>query len=180
MNRNRLAPVLSAAVLAGTLAMAGWDSAATASTAAGGKVHMMVYSVNSDGPDLSAILSGAVGDYGPAVTVHPDGTVDPQHASEMELILTRGSFRLSIADIDKKFVKATSGEPIYPHTCSDFITVTAAAPVVAGSGTGSYRGISGSFTVTLTLHEVEAKPCHPTSMFLSQILLLAGAGTVSF
>ena len=58
----------------------------------------MVYSINSDGPDFRAVVTGAVGDYGPAVTVHPDGTVDPSHSSELELKLTAGSFRLSIAD----------------------------------------------------------------------------------
>jgi hypothetical protein len=33
---------------------------------------------------------------------------------------------------------------------------------VAGSGTGAYRGIRGSFPVTITLNEVEAQPCQPT------------------
>ncbi|MGH3225560.1 MAG: hypothetical protein ACRDPY_43890, partial [Streptosporangiaceae bacterium] len=82
----------------------------------------------------------------------------------------------------KMFVTAASHEPIYPRTCSDFISVTAAAPIVAGSGTGLYQGISGSLTMTATLHEVEVKPCSATSKggFISQILLLAGAGTVSF
>jgi hypothetical protein len=66
-------------------------------------------------------------------------------------------------------------------TCSDSISVTAAFPVVAGSGTGSYRGIGGSFTVTGTIDEVDAKPvCDGTSKFLSQVILLAGSGTVSF
>jgi hypothetical protein len=164
-------------------AAAGSTPAATTTRApipAGGKAHIIVYSINSDGPDFQAIVSGAVGDYGPAVTVYPDGKIDPQHTSNIELILTRGTFRLSIASIDKKFVKATSHEPIYPRTCSDFISVTAGVPVVPGSGTGAYRGISGSFTMTGTLNEVEARPCHPAAAFLWQIITLAGPGTVSF
>jgi hypothetical protein len=52
--------------------------------------------VNSDGPDFRAILTGAVGDYGPAVTVLPNGTVDPEHTSEMELKLVCWGARRSL------------------------------------------------------------------------------------
>ena len=78
----------------------------TASEKGTAGVHMMIYSVNSDGPYFRAILTGAVGDYGPAVRVPPDGTVDPEHTSQMELRLTRGSFRLSIAGLDAKIAEA--------------------------------------------------------------------------
>ena len=72
-----------------------------------------------------------IGDYGSAVNVYPDGKVDPAHNSEMEVRMTHGSFRLSIAALDKAFVKATSHEPIYPTTCTDLISVTGTTPVVA-------------------------------------------------
>jgi hypothetical protein len=196
MLRNRCALIASVAGLAAALAITGCASAtaSTARTAAGGgasaartaqapadgQAHIMVYSINSDGPDFRAILTGAVGDYGPAVSVHPDGTVDPDHASELELHLTHGSFRLSIAGLDTKIAAAFRQSPFNVSTCSDSISVTAAFPVVAGSGTGSYRGIGGSFTVTGTIDEVDVKPvCDGTSKFLSQVILLAGSGTVS-
>jgi hypothetical protein len=155
------------------------EASATTVAPASGQANIMVYSINSDGPDLRAVVSGAVGDYGPAVTVHPDGTVDPSHSSELELKLTGGSFRLSIADIDRKFVRAASHEPIYPRTCSDYMNVTSAAPIVAGSGTGAYRGITGSFRLTMTADEVEKKPCQPAAGFQWQVIVLAGHGTVS-
>jgi hypothetical protein len=194
MSRNRLGGVLGAAVLAGALAMTGCAPAtATTSTATTGAVsasaarhaavrghvNIMVYSINSDGPDLRTIIAGAVGDYGPAVTVDPDGKPDSEHGSEMKLNLTRGSLRLSISALDKKFVSATSHEPIYPATCSDFLSVRAAAPIVAGSGTGAYRGISGSFSVTATLHEVQVKPCQHANATAWQAVVLSGPGTVS-
>ena len=142
----------------------------------------MIYGVNTDGAYWRAIISGVVGDYGPAVSIYPDGQVDPAHNSEMELRLTHGSFRLSIAALDQAFVKAASHEPIYPKTCSDLMSVTESTPIVAGSGTGAYRGILGSFSVTLTGNEVEARPCRPNgpSAFRSQLLTAAGSGTVSF
>jgi hypothetical protein len=178
MTRN----LLGAAVLAGALALTGCVSAAattgTASTsaarspAARGHAEIMLYSINSDGPDFRAIVAGVVGDYGPAVTVGPA-------RSEMKLDLTRGSFRLSTAGLERKFALATRHEPIYRGTCSDFASVSAAVPIVAGSGTGAYRGISGSFSVTGTLHEVEAAPCPHSSAFRWQAIVASGPGTVS-
>src|SRR5579863_10574774 len=182
MNKNRIAVLVGVAGLAATLAVAGCASAssATASGAtavpvaqapAGDQAHIIVYSINSDGPDFRAIVTGAVGDYGPAVTVHPDGTVDPEHTSEMELRLTHGSFRLGIAGLDAKVVDAYHHWPSNVSTCSGSISFTLSVPVVAGSGTGSYRGISGSFTVTVAIDEVDVKPvCDGTSKFLSQVI----------
>ena len=158
---------------------AGVTSAAKTSAAAG-KVHFIGYSKNSDGPDLTVIVTGAIGDYGPAVTVHPNGTVDPGHTSELRLGLKKGSFRLSIASLDKKIVSVNSHWPSTP-TCSFHLSVTAATPVVPGSGTGLYRGISGSINMTVTIDEVDVKPCPTgTSRFISQLIFLVGAGTVSF
>jgi hypothetical protein len=59
---------------------------------------------------------------------------------------------------------------------------TRAAPVVAGSGTGAYKGISGSFTLTITVNEVDGQSsCHNgASVLLSQALFIYGPGTVSF
>jgi hypothetical protein len=155
MHRNRSASAFSVAVLAGALAMTGCASAATkadaaggtsaamttrAATAAGGTVHIIDYSINSDGPDFRVILTGAVGDYGPAVTVYPDGNVDPGHTSEMALKLTHGSFRLGIAGIHQKVISAFSHWPGNTSTCSGSISFTVPAPIVAGSGTGLYPG----------------------------------------
>jgi hypothetical protein len=187
---------LAAVVLAGATALASCSGqpkpaapdttpSAAAATAAtrppGGTVHIIDYSINTDGPYLHAILTGAIGDYGPAVTVHPDGQVDPQHTSQLRLNLTHGTFRLDIAALDKQIVKAYSHWPVDRATCSGSISFTIAVPVVPGSGTGLYRGIGGSFSVTVTIDEVDVKPvCNGTSRFLSQVILMTGTGTVSF
>lgn len=193
MNTRKIASLAAAGVAAAAIATAGCASATSASAAATapataqaaetikGATHIMVYSINSDGPHFQAIATGAVGDYGPGVTVHPDGTVDPEHTSQLELKLTHGSFRLSIAAADKAVVRAYQHWPSNPATCSGGITVSAPAPVVAGSGTGRYRGITGEFTLTVKIDEVDVKPvCNGTSKFLSQLILLDGTGTVSY
>ena len=143
-----------------------------------GEVNVTIWSIDSDGADFQAILSGAIGDYGPAVTVLPDGKVDPEHTNEMELELRHGTFRLYIDGIASKFRAQTSHEPLYAATCSDYFHVTATVPVVAGSGTGAYRGISGDFSLTLTGNEDQkTPPCG--SGFASQVILLTGSGTIS-
>jgi hypothetical protein len=196
MNRNHWTATLAAVAFISAFSLAGCTSArptaaadshtpvtATAIGNSGnrGNAHILVYSINTDGADFRAIVTGAIGDYGPAVTVYPDGKTDTSHSSQLELNLTRGSFRLSIATLDEAFVKTASREPIYPRTCSDFASVTADAPIVARSGTGSYRGISGSFQITATLDEVEASSCRPASPanFLWQVLSLSGSGAIS-
>jgi hypothetical protein len=194
MHKNRFMSMLAIAAFGGALVAGGCASAATGAPAAAttasaratavtsGTANIMIYGVNTDGAYFHAIVSGVIGDYGPAVSIYPNGTVDPQHTSEMVLRLIRGSFRIRIAALIKAFGKVTSHEPIGPKTCSDLMSATAATPIVAGSGTGAYRGIRGSFSVTLTGNEVEARPCGPDrpSAFRSQLLTAAGSGTVSF
>jgi hypothetical protein len=191
MHRNGFLFAFATAALAGVLVIAGCVSAAAkppaaaasarAAAATGGKANIMIYGVNTDGAYWHAIASGVIGDYGSAVSVYPDGQVDPAHNSQMELRLAHGSFRLSIAALDKAFVKATVREPVYPKTCTDLISVNGTTPIVAGSGTGAYRGIRGVFPVTITLNEVEARPCQPSpDAFHAQLITLAGSGTVSF
>ena len=143
-----------------------------------GKVNVIIWSIDSDGPGFQAILSGAIGDYGPAVTVLPDGKVDPEHTNEMELDLRQGKFRLYIDGIANKFRAQTAHEPVYAATCSDYFNVSAEVPIVAGSGTGAYRGISGNFSLTLSGDEDQkTPPCG--AGFARQVLLLTGSGTVS-
>jgi hypothetical protein len=191
MLRNRPAAIFATAVLAGALAVTGCAASAASTSAAStatasptaavaaDSAHLMVYSINSDGPDFRAIVTGAIGDYGPAVTVFPDGKVDPSHTHDLELKLTHGSFKLSITELDQRFVAVTTREPIYPRTCSDYMTASAPMAIVPGSGTGAYRGISGRFAVTITADEVEKKPCQPVGAIQWQALVLRGPGRVS-
>ncbi len=143
-----------------------------------GVANLVAYSINSDGPDFQAIVSGSIGDYGPAVTVLPDGKVDPEHTSGMELELRHGTFRLYIEPIANKFRAKTSHEPVFARTCSDYFDVTASVPIVVGSGTGSYRGITGNFSLSLVGNEDQVSPPCGNG-FARQILLLTGSGTVS-
>jgi hypothetical protein len=196
VRRKRLTSILAIAVSACALLAGGCASpannapaakapaagatSAAKTSAADGTVHFIGDSKNSDGPDFTVILTGAIGDYGQAVTVLPNGRIDPEHTSELRLGLQKGSFRLSIVSLHRE-LRSADNRWVANRTCSFHLSVTAAAPVVPGSGTGLYRGISGSFNLTVTIDEVDAKPCpHGTTRFFSQLIFVVGSGTVSF
>jgi hypothetical protein len=183
-----------ATALAGALTLAGCTAAAAASTAAAagtaqagagnpasvpGLTHVIAYSINTDNPVLTSVVSGAIGDYGPAEEVSPGSTGVSAHGGELELKLTRGTFRLNIADIDTKFIEGTSHEPVFPRTCSTYVSVSDAVPIVPGSGTGTYQGIAGTFAMTLTLNEVHNSPCTTSVSILRQVIVLSGAGKIT-
>jgi hypothetical protein len=195
MPKKRFMPMLAIAAFAGALLAGGYAAAATNAPAAGapaargsttapasgGTVRFTAYA-NDDLPGATVILTGAIGDFGEAVSVLPNGTIDPEHTSEFNLALTQGSFRISIGPLHEKLVKAFTHFKPNPRTCSGHVAVTGAAPVVADSGTGAYKGISGNLTLTVTVNEVDGKSsCHGgPSVLLAQALFIAGSGTVSF
>ena len=151
---------------------------ATPAPASGGHVFVTAYQ-NDDLPGATVVLSGAIGDFGAAVSVLANGTVDPEHSSQLNLALTQGSFRIVIGPLHAKLENALSHAPYNLRTCSGHVAVTWAAPVVPGSGTGAYKGISGTFKLTITGNEVDAKPgCLPFSgtALLAQSIFVAGSG----
>jgi hypothetical protein len=54
-------------------------------------------------------------------------------------------------------------------------------PIVGGSGTGSYKGIGGTFTLTITLDEIDkSNPCNESSAYVAQLIVMTGPGTITF
>ena len=182
------ARVFLIATLAGVLSASGCSSPATTPSTSGsttaatpaGSVQLTAYTDN-DGPTSTVILSGAVGDYGKARSVNPDGSVNPNHTSQLNLVLAHGSFRLSVADLDKKFVAVLAGLRVNTTTCSGTASASGSVPVVAGSGTGPYKGVHGTFVLTITLDEVyRPSGCSETSGgYLSEALVMTGSGRIS-
>src|ERR1700747_1343518 len=130
----------ASAPAAGAGASAPAASRTTPAPASGGAVRFTAYT-NDDLPGATVVLTGAIGDFGSAVSVLPNGTIDPEHTSEFNLALTHGSFRMLIGPLHAKLVKAFTHFKPNLRTCSGHVAVTGAAPVVAGSGTGAYKGI---------------------------------------
>ena len=148
--------------------------------ASGGRVFFTAYQ-NDDLPGATVILTGAISDFGAAVSVLRNGTVDPEHGSQLNLALTQGSFRIVIGPLHQMLENALVHAPFNLKSCSGHVAVTGAAPVVAGSGTGAYKGIRGSFTLTITGNEVVGRPCQRFSgSSLAEAIFTVGSGAVSF
>jgi hypothetical protein len=154
-------------------------AAVAVSSRAGGTVHLVDYEINSDGPASSVILTGAIGDFGTGETVKPDGSPDSEHTGQLKFTLKRGSFRVDIAALDARLVTAYQSFPADPRTCSGSVTVHAAAPVVAGVGTGAYQGLHGTFELAAMVDEVDAPPCDGTGAFIAQTIIISGSGAVA-
>ena len=189
MRTNRLLSILAAASLAGVTFLSVSVSGALATTASNGTVHIVSYG-DGAGAGSTDILTGAIGDSGSGISVDANGTADPANGTEQQLTLVHGSFRVSTKALDKSINKAFNSFQPDTSTCSGFVTATGVAPIVSGSGTGAYSGISGSFTVTFTYATIGPKntsgkhkgQCNQSNNAqpLGSAQLVTGSGTVSY
>jgi hypothetical protein len=186
---KRAASALTIAALAGALLTSGSTTTASASTVTNGVVHVFDYS-ESSGVGSTVVLTGAIGDTGSADSIDANGTPDPQNNTEVLLALVQGSFRISVVAIDKKIENAFNSFQPNHRTCSGNVSVTASTPIVAGSGTGAYAGITGGFVLTLSFALVGPKygsgkqegQCNQSNSAepVAQVMLVTGSGTVSY
>jgi hypothetical protein len=121
------------------------------------------------------ILTGAVADHGKDHQGFAGGgTIN-------KLVLSKGSLEINVGPIASKL-----SARVNPKTCSFADSATAPVPIVKGTGTGAYRGISGTFKTTVTtagiLPRLKNGRCNTSSSakLVAGILLAKGAGTVSF
>jgi hypothetical protein len=186
---KRALSALSIAALAGALLTSGGTMAASASTVTNGAVHVFVYS-DSSGVASTIVLTGAIGDNGSADSIDANGTPDPSNNTEVLLALVQGSFRVSVVRLDNKIKSAFNSFRPNPSTCSGSLSATGSVPIVAGSGTGAYTGITGGFVLTFSLayvgpkygsgkHEGQCNNSNSASP-VAQAMLVTGTGTVSY
>lgn len=136
-------------------------------------VHLTNYTDN-DGTQSTVVLSGAIGDFGQAVRSN-------DRQSIMTLHLSHGTFQLDITNLAKHFTTATGKAAFNQTTCSGNVSVDDPAPIITGSGTGAYSGISGNFSLSMNLDEVvpTQQGCSANSKMLSQAIVTSGWGNVS-
>lgn len=136
-----------------------------------GNVHLTDYT-NNDSTTSSVILTGVVGDYGTAKGDDAKGQLD--------LDLSRGSFRLDIADLDGRLLALMRHLAVNQHSCSAEATASARVPIVPGTGTGAYSTVRGTFDLTITLDELyHPGACQETAPYLAQEIVTAGWGSIS-
>jgi hypothetical protein len=186
MGAGRTAAV-AAAALAGVLGGGGAALAASSSgTPVGGPISVLLQpSGTSSGGKI--LIAGAIGDYGTTFDVDRNGKTDPNGDFGMTK-LTQGTF---VVDLTALRTKAAGARPRFnATTCSAALTVSARVPIVSGSGTGRYKGISGGVDFTESFGFIVSRytsgskkgQCNvgAGATTVSALGVAAGSGTVSF
>jgi hypothetical protein len=111
---------------------------------AGGTVHIF-YTQQSINANPAVVFTGAIGDYGKAVSIDKNGTPDPNGSYE-KVTLQSGTVEIDATALDTKFNKTKP--TAYPATCSGQETGTSSITLLGG--TGLYAGVSGTIHVDFT------------------------------
>jgi hypothetical protein len=169
---------VAAAVGATACVLGGGSVALAASSPKGGKINIYVTPKTSIKDQV--LVTGAIGDYGTAISQNAKGKPSPNGTFE-NVRLKQGGFIVNATGLNNKISKAKP--KINKTTCSVVFKVT--GPAAVGDGRGAYKGISGNLKITVTFAGVApktAKGCNLSSnaplhgMYQS----ITGSGTVKF
>jgi hypothetical protein len=153
--------------------------AGSSGTPGGGRIQLFVQPSQKQG-NGKVLFTGAIGDYGSSHSVTTDGK------KLATATLKKGTIKLNLTAISKKANNATP--TIDAATCSGSITVSAATPII--SGTGLYAGIHGTVKITESFgflgSTYKSGPkkgqCNMSNSgtTVAQMAIVYGSGTVSF
>jgi hypothetical protein len=143
----------------------------------GGPVDVIVQPGNNQGAG-KIIFTGAIGDYG---TSSPTKTKNGQKYGVATL--SKGTLHVDLTAIAKKVNSANP--PFDSATCSAEVSET--APAAISDGTGAYKGVSGSVTLTETFAFVSPRftkgkkkgQCNGNAT-AAEMGTVYGSGSVSF
>lgn len=155
------------AVLAISAGLAAADGAAT-----GGEIHLYEADTALDGNLGTVVITGAITDSG------TDNQGQGQNGANL-LELSNGTFQIDISAVGNKL----SALPVDPTTCSSNGTVSGRIPIVPGSGTGAYQGISGTLetkaTVAAIYPHLPGGGCNTSATQYPGILYAEASGRVT-
>ena len=132
------AVALAAVVVAGVTV---WSAEAATP---GGKI---AFYANVNSAPNHAVFTGAIGDYGTVVNIDKKGKID-QNGNFVKVTLTKGTFQIDATALNSKLSKNTPPLALSENNCS--AAFSGSAPVKLYDGTGLYKGIAGTATVTVT------------------------------
>lgn len=142
------AGILGAMLIGGTVFSGAAFGARPSSTTTGGTVYISV--TPNNGTTYPIVIAGAVADYGTATTIDQDGKVDP-NGNYVKIVLKQGDFEINSTTLNKN---ANSTAPAANNTTNCSYAFTASGPVTVFDGTGAYKGISGTLTITETFDAI--------------------------
>jgi hypothetical protein len=148
-----------------------------AATPQGGKIRVFITPTSSTNSKIT--VTGAIGDYGTAVSQDANGKVDANGNFE-KVTLKQGGFIVDGTGLNNALNHA---KPII-NTANCSFVFAGTGPTTISDGTGAYAGISGKVAITLTFAGITpktAKGCNFKSNKLSGgYQSITGTGSVSF
>jgi hypothetical protein len=111
----------------------------------GGAVKVWVTPKGPNGSHGTILIIGAVGDWGTTQNANANGTPNP-NGNYGKVTLQKGTFLVNLSTLNALSNKAQP--TVYASSCSAMFTVK--GPVGLSDGTGAYKGISGTLTITET------------------------------
>jgi hypothetical protein len=173
--------ILGVALLGSALLAA---AAAPGSTPRGGHVDLFL-TPNNDGIHGPIVVTGAIGDYGQTLSTDKNG--EPKaNGDYVKVTLRKGTFEMDATALN---AKAEQEQPrVEKATCS--FLFSSKGQVTLSNGTGRYKGINGTASVTITIAWVGARyragkhkgQCNlsESGQPIAQYTSITGAGTVEF
>ena len=161
-----------------TSCLLGATAAVAAAAPSGGKVQLFV--THQTAIRDKVLFTGAIGDYGKAISENASGKVDPNGSYE-QVTLKQGGFLLDVTGLTKAL---NSSKPqINKTTCSVVFSATGSG--IFKDGTGAYAGISGKVAITATFSGIApktAKGCNlaNSAPFYGSYQSITATGHVSF
>jgi hypothetical protein len=166
----------------GVLCACGASALAASSKPAGGSVAFFATPTNGAGSAGTILFTGAIGDHGSFVNISQAGKPDAT-GNYVRISLIQGGFEFNDTQLDAKAAKVVPNTNA--TTCSGALTVT--APVQFLDGTGLYKGIAGSVSVTefygYLLPRLANGKCNNAAageVSLNRYLAVIGGGNVTF
>ncbi|HEY2564800.1 MAG TPA: hypothetical protein VGI44_13880 [Acidimicrobiales bacterium] len=181
--RRIIGAALGSAVLIGSMLFGG--TAAFAQSGGAIKVFSPVNTSNTGNKPTPVVFTGAIGDYGTTVSVNSAGKSD-SNGNFTKITLKKGGFTVDSSSLNAAFNSSGAPSDFNSTNCSASISVgPATVTIVSDSGTGAYKGISGSVDLSANLALILPKKngsCNTSNSAnpVAAYGALTGSGTVSF
>jgi hypothetical protein len=154
------------------------------STPSGGAVKVWGV-LNASNKPSAVVITGAIADYGTTQSVNSSGKPD-ENGNNVKVTLKKGTFTVDTSQLNSALNSAQPTD-FNATNCSASETVSSVTvPIVSGSGTSAYKGISGSLNMSamlaLILPKTKSGSCNMSNSATPVATwgAVTGTGTVSF
>jgi hypothetical protein len=160
---------------------AGYATPAFGANKSGSVKVWVTQDMTNNTPTDPILFTGAIGDFGTSTSQDKNGKADSNGNYEA-VTLQQGTFMIDATKLDSEANKTKPA--MNASTCSFSLTASGPASIIAGSGTGAYKGLTGKLMITINFAgygpvksgKCESQTGEPTSSYGA----ITGAGIVTY